>query len=666
MPKKISAVRPSRTTSRNRVVRFESLETRNLFAGDLCHLPNSSDDMDIYEPPRLLAISSVLNAEGLVESLRYPEAVPTFRSASPLATQSTSKASGFLWFGNSIDTYRFQVDSPTHFQGQIDGLTRDANLFLFDNDGNILQYSANLGANVDKVSIDLQPGTYYVSVVLWSVWGTRYSLDASMTSPKPSVPTTPTTPTNNTQPTRPVTAPGGTGTAPVSESPVSQPVQPLTEVAYVGTSRDYGFNAVGAPEAWNAGYSGKGVTVAVVDTGVDLDHPDLVQSLYVNPGEIAGNGRDDDGNGYVDDVRGYDFVDRDNVADDLNGHGTHVAGTIAAGRNSIGSTGVAPDAKIIPIRVLDRNGSGSDSMVATGIRYAAQLGADIINLSLGGSYSRTIESAIDFAQSLGSLIVIASGNESAATPSYPARFSATDNAVISVGAVNSSNARASFSNRVGTSGAVQVDAPGVSIYSTYLNGGYATLSGTSMATPHVAGLAALILSANPKLSAAELRSLITTSVTAAASGSDSLGLADARSAVAYAAAGLKTSPVSSSSTQNNRLTTRSNVVVRTYDSVEEVMLATPLDSPLNLTLRGSSFLRSETAALLIDPSAEQDWSNQVINTQVPWTSKLRIESMSVQQSRLIEKTETASHSLATDSLLSDRDGLELLLATELT
>ena len=311
-------------------------------------------------------------------------------------------------------------------------------------------------------------------------------------------------------------------------------------MAYFGSSREWNLNAVGAPEAWAAGYTGKGVTVAVIDTGVDLDHPDLVQNLYVNPGEIAGNGIDDDQNGFVDDVHGYDFVDRDATPDDLNGHGTHVAGTIAAARNNIGSTGVAPDAKIIPVRVLDRNGSGSDASVAAGIRYAAKLGADIINLSLGGVYSRAIDTAISYARSLGSIIIAAAGNESAAVPGYPARFSATDDNVISVGAYRSSGRIASFSNRVGNSGSVQIDAPGVGIYSTYMGGGYATLSGTSMASPHIAGLAALTLSANPNLTSRELRDLLATGTSGRAAGSDSLGKANASITVAYAAAGLKT------------------------------------------------------------------------------------------------------------------------------
>ena len=166
------------------------------------------------------------------------------------------------------------------------------------------------------------------------------------------------------------------------------------------------------------------------------------------------------------------------------------------------------------------------------------MGADIINLSLGGDYSRAIESAIDYARTLGSLIVAAAGNESASTPGYPARFSSSDENVISVGAYAASGNIANFSNDVGVSRAVQVDAPGVGIYSTYVGGGYATLSGTSMAAPHVAGLAALTLSANPSLTTKELRDLLSSGTIGRANGSDAIGNVNATTTVAYAAAGI--------------------------------------------------------------------------------------------------------------------------------
>ncbi|HEX5498824.1 MAG TPA: S8 family peptidase, partial [Thermomicrobiales bacterium] len=281
----------------------------------------------------------------------------------------------------------------------------------------------------------------------------------------------------------------------------------------------------------------QGAVVAVVDTGVDLTHPDLVSSIWDNAGEIPGNGVDDDHDGYVDDVHGWDFASNDNDPSDGNGHGTHVAGTIAADNNGVGSTGVAPDATIMPVRVLDNNGSGSAANVAAGIRYAVQHGANIINLSLGGGYSSQILAAIQYAEQSNVLVVAAAGNESAATPGYPAVFSSTLANVLSVGAYAAGNAIASFSNHVGGSGAVQVDAPGVGIYSTYMGDGYARLSGTSMATPHVAGLAALALSANHHLTASQLRALIVDGANISVSGSDSHGGVNAALTVALAAAG---------------------------------------------------------------------------------------------------------------------------------
>ena len=308
-------------------------------------------------------------------------------------------------------------------------------------------------------------------------------------------------------------------------------------MAYYGGNNEWNLNSINAPESWAQGYTGEGVVVAVIDTGVDWDHPDLVSQIWVNADEVAGNGIDDDRNGYVDDVRGWDFASSDNNPDDGNGHGTHVAGIIAADNNGTGATGVAYDASIMAVRVLGSDGSGTESAVAAGIRYAAQNGADIINLSLGGSFSSVIYAALQYAASLNVLVVAAAGNEYASTPSNPARSSATLSNVISVGAYSSSNSLASFSNDVGSSGAVQVDAPGVNVYSTYLNGRYATFSGTSMAAPHVAGLAALALSANSTLTASQLRTAIVNGTTRVISGSDSQGGINAAVTVALAETG---------------------------------------------------------------------------------------------------------------------------------
>lgn len=274
---------------------------------------------------------------------------------------------------------------------------------------------------------------------------------------------------------------------------------------------NWDINMVNAPEVWAQGYTGKGVVVAVVDTGVDYTHPDLANNIWVNSGEIADNGIDDDGNGYIDDVRGWNFVDNNNNPMDLNGHGTHVSGTIAAENNDFGVTGVAYNSTIMPVRVLSSEGDGERGNIASGIRYAVDNGANVINLSLGGGYSSEIQDAIAYATSLGSVVVMASGNEGSAQPIAPA--SSADHFGIAVGAISRSRAIASFSNQAGLPVLNYVVAPGNNIYSTYLNNSYRYLDGTSMATPHVSGVVALMLSANPNLTPADVQNLITQTAT---------------------------------------------------------------------------------------------------------------------------------------------------------
>jgi subtilisin family serine protease len=422
-------------------------------------------------------------------------------------------------------------------------LSGDIDMYLYNSSGTQLAYSDKAGASNESISLTLGTGTYYILVTPWRMAISAYSLSFGATAyaPVPPVVTPPTT-TNPTTPTTPTTP-----TAPVTAFP---------DVANFGGSNDWNLNSINAPESWAQGYTGQGVVVAVVDTGVDVNHPDLMSQLWVNSGEIAGNGIDDDGDGYVDDVHGWDFVSSDSNPNDGNGHGTHVAGTIAADNDGNGATGVAYGAKIMPVRVLDNNGSGTANSVAAGIRYAVDRGADIINLSLGGSYSSLILSAIQYAVDHNVLVVAASGNDGASTPGYPARFSSTLASVLSVGAYSSNNTIASFSNDVGNSGAVQVDAPGVNIYSSYAGSQYQKLSGTSMATPHVAGLAALALSANPNLTAAELRNLIVAGTDHTISGSDSNGGIDAALTVAMAVASRSSASTSSVTTSNVAATTQ--------------------------------------------------------------------------------------------------------------
>ncbi|MEG3437628.1 S8 family peptidase [Pannus brasiliensis CCIBt3594] len=284
---------------------------------------------------------------------------------------------------------------------------------------------------------------------------------------------------------------------------------PLPNVPTFGNKNDWGANLVNAPSAWAKGYTGQGIVVAVIDTGVDRNHPDLSGNIWKNPGEIPGDGRDNDGNGYVDDVYGWNFASGNNNTLDGNGHGTHVAGTIAGLNNGVGVTGIAYNSRIMPVKALSDSGSGSLSAIAKGIRYAVDNGARVINMSLGGgSTSREMQSALEYASSRGAIVVMAAGNEGAASPSYPG--SSAKNWGITVGAVDNSNNLASFSNRAGSDPAMRyVTAPGVNVYSTLPNGRYGSLSGTSMATPHVSGVVALMLGANGNLDDAGVRNILT-------------------------------------------------------------------------------------------------------------------------------------------------------------
>lgn len=272
---------------------------------------------------------------------------------------------------------------------------------------------------------------------------------------------------------------------------------------------------IDAPEAWNVTPGGDDSVIAVIDSGVDITHPDLSDNIWVNSGEIPYNGIDDDGNGYRDDVWGWDFVENDNYPDDPFSHGTHVAGTIAAkGNNAIGITGVCWTVKIIPLRAFDDSGTGTVDDEIAAIEYAITNGAKIINLSLGGyEFSQSEYEAIAHARSSGVLMVAAAGNsgtDNDASPLYPASYD-LDN-IISVAASDQNDQLADFSNYGTTT--VDVTAPGVNIFSCLpvqkesTNAEYGFKTGTSMATPHVSGIAGLIWSVNPTLSYSEVKNAI--------------------------------------------------------------------------------------------------------------------------------------------------------------
>lgn len=281
---------------------------------------------------------------------------------------------------------------------------------------------------------------------------------------------------------------------------------------YYGDGTQWGPQKVFVPQAWDLCMGDSSVVVAVLDWGIDLQHPDL--QAWTNSAEIPGNGADDDGNDYIDDVYGWDFANDDNdpQQDDF-GHGSHVGGIAAAATdNNVGIAGVSFNSRIMAVKVgyTDLE-SGKHvarySAIAYGIIYAADNGAKVINLSLGGyAFSSYLASAVNHAWDAGCVVVGAVGNNNLSDPFYPAAY---DN-VIGVSATDQNDAKASWSNY---GSHVAVAAPGVSIYSTYWNDGstYAHMSGTSMSAPHVAGLAALLFAQDDTRTNATVRSLIESS-----------------------------------------------------------------------------------------------------------------------------------------------------------
>ncbi|TWT40575.1 Thermophilic serine proteinase precursor [Phycisphaerae bacterium RAS1] len=263
--------------------------------------------------------------------------------------------------------------------------------------------------------------------------------------------------------------------------------------------RQYALSKVRAAEAWELQRGRRGVVVAVIDSGVDLEHPSLAGNLWTNARETL-NGYDDDNNGYVDDVHGWDFVGQDADPSDVSGHGTHVAGIIAAGQD--GPVAGLANVSVMVLRVLDSRNEGFDSRTMAAIGYAIDEGADIINLSLGGpDDSSALRDACNAAQAAGVVVVAAAGNQ-AGRVLYPAAYESA----IAVGASDEADRVPSFSN-AGRS--LDLAAPGVNIISTALGGGFEYRSGTSVATPLVSAAAALLRSADARLSASDVRTRLT-------------------------------------------------------------------------------------------------------------------------------------------------------------
>ncbi len=308
---------------------------------------------------------------------------------------------------------------------------------------------------------------------------------------------------------------------------------------------------IDAPEAWELFTGSEEVVVGVVDTGVNYLHPDLAEVMWRNPNEIPGNGLDDDGNGVIDDIHGYSASSQSGDPFDQNGHGTHCAGTIGAqGNNGVGVAGVNWNVRIMALQFLDGSGFGSTQGAIEAIEYAISMKNRGVNLRVlsnswgGGGHSQALRDVIEEAESAGILFVAAAGNDGRDNDfeaTYPANYDLEN--VISVAAVDHDGNLASFSNYGAAS--VDVAAPGVDILSTSLGEGYVSLRGTSMATPHVSGIAALVLGREPTLSLSELRQRITQTVKLLPSLDGTMaspGIVSARNALTNARAPLPPAP----------------------------------------------------------------------------------------------------------------------------
>jgi len=299
---------------------------------------------------------------------------------------------------------------------------------------------------------------------------------------------------------------------------------------------NWGLSRILAPDAWTVTHGSSDVIIAVIDSGIDGSIPQLQAALWVNPGEIAGNGIDDDGNGYVDDINGWDFRDGDNsslIGTSLHWHGTFVAGILAAQPGEMPIVGVAPGARLMDVRFLDSQNEFSSrdwNLFAEAVDYAVANGADIINLSVyaNGRPPSVLERAIERAAQAGVIIVGISGNTHEDGVLYPGKY----DDVLAVAATTEDDTRAGFS---AWGPEVALCAPGEGITSFLPGGTTATRSGTSFAAPHVSGTLALILSLHPAWSASQaVDRLLASTIDLGAQGADDdfgLGLIDAWAAV---------------------------------------------------------------------------------------------------------------------------------------
>ena len=478
---------------------------------------------------------------GVVANASPQNLANTFISASAVLGNQLSQArdlgvlSGTQTIADSVsnarpdDLYRFTLQANSDFKLTVSGLRADVDVTLIKdiNGDNSIDFTDIIAAsqepNLSPESIEingLTAGTYFVRIYQFQ-GSTNFTLNLSATPATVSA--------NNLSNLQGFDTRFGFGLVNAAAAVASAQGTPtFPDVPDLGGD-DWGRDLIKAPEVWAKGLTGDGIVVAVIDSGVDYNHPDLLGNIWSNAGETgvdaigrnkASNGVDDDGNGFVDDFRGWDFVNNDNDPMDDNSHGTHISGLVAAKRDGVGITGTAPTAKIMPLKILNRTGVGKIRDEINAINYAVANGARVINVSLGGQQLNNDElSVIRAAEARGAIVISAAGNDASPQVDYPARFA--NEVGVAVGAVSRNGLFADFSNRAGAEVLNYFVAPGGNggradsgdIYSTVPLSQpgipYRYFAGTSMAVPHVAGVIALMFQANPNLTAADIKRILT-------------------------------------------------------------------------------------------------------------------------------------------------------------
>ncbi|MEC4812032.1 MAG: S8 family peptidase [Scytonema sp. PMC 1069.18] len=401
----------------------------------------------------------------------------------------------FVGSNDGGDYYRFIQTNTSNFSLSLNNFSSDINVELLDSNGSMIVGSYNSDTTAETISWQLNSGTYYIRVYPGFGANTNYNLTVSATS--------------TSRPLSVFNSVDGYGLVDAASAVAKAIGQtPFAYLADLGGD-NWGNDILNVPEVWARGYTGQGIIVAAIDDGLDINHEDLRGNIWRNPREIASNGIDDDRNGYVDDINGWNFAVNNNNVLPSGGHGTHVAGTIAAQNNGFGITGVAYNAKIMPLRLTDEQDILNGDL-ARAIRYAVDNGARVINLSLISTDFPELRDALAYAASRNVITVSAAGNSGLDTPNPPAIY-ATEYG-ISVGSADNNRQIAELSNFAGYDSRIKyVIAPGVGIVSTTPNNTYSYATGTSMATAHVSGIVALMLSANPNLTHTQVRDILTSS-----------------------------------------------------------------------------------------------------------------------------------------------------------